>query len=730
MQTDRWMEMDLFFFQEKPFGKQAREVMERLAPLYQNVEGDCGIVLCCAWLCDLVTEWRGSGDQPLPFRTPTAANWSKRTYDDLLELLAALRSAAEEAGITRFKLGIMMVAWGNFAWGEGGGYDMQSGWYDRHPEIYFKDGWKNIDYRKRLKRDSYAYASLSSGIGEGMSFAEFFAGQWSLLSRFLKLDAIHFRDGFLGRAIYEMEGPFGTSGPEKPADAEEWSRELVAFFAAAKRANPDCTVMLYSSARSPVGEYRAGCFDLEALVASNAIDVWIDQTWAGAWQDWWSQEFRGWTFQLANVIAHHVMIAAGNAKRKVPCRHYHLVETWDAWEPWDTLHQVPGKLRWGIWAFSHAAVKTPTGLSRTDGTYISWAHNWENQFLSAEDIAFLQKNLDEATENANGMEDVYGPSLALNLPRMRELQKSVPHLNAGDLIDDQCAMLMKWAFPCLSGVGMEAAPVASEGYVLQTPAHLSEDWYVHLHQDAVAYIAAGPAQHIDPRLLADIGVEDLGEAIKVGKQHLYPPPHAADVLPQVYSVCMPPNRALAPGKSEVVARTSKTILIAQSHQAARFLWQPQHPFVSSISYLCQSQYGSLAPFVALVRAWHRAGRRTQSVHVEDLPAHLPVAFHLWRSRGSIYLLVGNLETGIVGDSRLPRALTFTLNKSKLDMGAGPCTLEDRADGTRLKPQTENALEVTFSIEVAPQESLVLQVRKDAGQDISQRSQLVVGATAG
>jgi hypothetical protein len=365
MQTDRWIEMDLFFFKEKPFRTEARALLERLAPLYREVEGDHGIMLCCAWLCDLVTEWNGAPGQTLPFRSPTMAAWAGYSYEDLQTLIHVIKDEAAQAGFPHFKVGVMMVGWGKFDWGEGGGYDLQSGWYDRHPELYFTDFWKNLDYRKRLKADTHPYASQPQGITEGMSFATFFSGQWALLSRFLGINAVHFRDGFLGPAIYEMVGPFGEKGPRNPADYDAWSRELVAFFTAAKAANPACLVMAYSSARSAVGEYRVGCFDLEALVASGGIDVWIDQTWAGAWQDWWTHEFRGWTFQLANVIAHHAMVVAGNRRRATPCRHYHLIETWDAWEPWDTLHQTPMKLRWGMWAFSHAAVATSEGLSRT-----------------------------------------------------------------------------------------------------------------------------------------------------------------------------------------------------------------------------------------------------------------------------------------------------------------------------------------------------------------------------
>lgn len=714
MKTDRWIEMDLFFFREKPFRAEARALVERLAPLYRGVEGDHGVVLCCAWLCDLVTEWNGDPAQTLPFRSPTMQAWAGYGYADLKELLVVLKDEAARAGLPRFKVGVMMVAWGKFDWGEGGGYDLQSGWYDRHPELYFTDFWKNIDYRKRLKADPRVYASLPDGIAEGTSFATFFAGQWSLLSRFLEVDAVHFRDGFLGPAIYEMVGPFGEKGPLRPEDYEHWSRELVAFFTAAKAANPACLVMAYSSARSAVGEYRVGCFDLEALVASGGIDVWIDQTWAGAWQDWWTHEFRGWTFQLANLLAHHVMVVAGNRRRATPCRHYHLVETWDAWEPWDTLHQTPQKLRWGMWAFTHAAVATPQGLSRTVGSYISWAHNWRSQLLSEGDVGFLRKNLNAAVKNADQLEEVYGPALALNLPQMSAMRKSAPALNPGDLIDDECAMLMKWGFPCLSGVGLDAPPVAREGYVLQNPARLTPEWSAHLLSSETAYIAAGPGQRIDPRLLTDIGVVDGGKEFGFGKHHLAQPPSTSDEVAKISSVSMAPSRRFETGAARVIVETEKTVLVAQAPEGRpHFLWQPPYPFTQTSSCFGQSQYGSLAPFIALVRAWQGAQIPGAAARVHDVAGHLPAAFHLWRSGGRLFVLLGNLETGIVGDSRSPREITFTLNRVALKIGAGVHVLEDIDTGRTTAPlsATEDAL--TYRIVIAPQGSSVSRLLSSA-----------------
>ena len=198
------------------------------------------------------------------------------------------------------------------------------------------------------------------------------------MAAFTGFDAVLLRDGFCGPMIYTRNGPYGTRAPADPAVVERFSDAVRALFRDVKQAAPDRLVFGYSSAISPVADWRVGCVDFESLVADGHIDGWIEQTWGGAWQDWWHQLWKGWTFQTANLLTRGAMVARANEQRETPCALLHLVETWDGWEHWDTIHQVPGKLTWGAWAFAHAAALTPHGPRPSDGAYVSWMNNGDD----------------------------------------------------------------------------------------------------------------------------------------------------------------------------------------------------------------------------------------------------------------------------------------------------------------------------------------------------------------
>ena len=92
------------------------------------------------------------------------------------------------------------------------------------------------------------------------------------------------------------------------------------------------------------------------------------------------------------------------------CAHLTLTETFDAYEHWDTIHHVPGKLAWGMFAFQHAAAVAADGtLDGLDGVYISWANQYTGSELSVADVALLATVLNMAQSSAEALQTIYGP---------------------------------------------------------------------------------------------------------------------------------------------------------------------------------------------------------------------------------------------------------------------------------------------------------------------------------
>ena len=57
-----------------------------------------------------------------------------------------------------------------------------------------------------------------------------------------------------------------------------------------------------------------------------------------------------------------------------------------------------------------------------------------------------------------------------------------------------------------------------------------------------------------------------------------------------------------------------------------------------------------------------------------------MAFHLWRSGDAVHVLLGNLETGELGDSRVSRDITVRLSRRELALADGRLRLV-RVDGS-------------------------------------------------
>ncbi|HEX2681453.1 MAG TPA: hypothetical protein VHQ03_09185, partial [Candidatus Dormibacteraeota bacterium] len=535
-------------------------------------------------------------------------------------------------------------------------------WYERHPELYPLDisplPGPDLDPRVPLHRDSYRYATRPEGLAEGDAFPEFFGGQWGSVAKFLGLDFIHLRDGFFGPLLYTRCGPYGTVASADPAENRTWTDAVRRLFRACKESHPDGLVIAYSSGISGTAEWMTGCVDLEEIVADGALDMFIDQTWGGAWQDWWDDTWKGWTFQLAYLLGHGAQIAAGNARRKSdPCRHYLLIETWDGWEPWDTLRDTPEKLRWAMWAFTHATVVGAGGrLLRRDGAYISWMNDWNDRLIGEKEVVFLATNLNAAETSAASLEAVYGPLLVHNRGALLAKSESNPASNASEWVEDYAGMAMKWGLPVLAATTIEWMPrYWPEGVVVQLAGEIDAHRLADLGGPV---LSTGRADLVDASLLKKAGVMRTQEMVKGG----YTLGHAGGEE----RVHMPERVTVAAAAGSWVGyRAGGTPTLVGRDD---FLyWQPPDLADPTDALVPHSQIGTVSPYVEAARAMLARSAAAGGVSVEQVPAAQPIAFQCWKSGGRVHVLLGNLESGWMGDSRYARRVKVSLPRKRLGL---------------------------------------------------------------
>jgi hypothetical protein len=105
----------------------------------------------------------------------------------------------------------------------------------------------------------------------------------------------------------------------------------------------------------------------------------------------------------------------------------------------------------------------------------------------------------------------------------------------------------------------------------------------------------------------------------------------------------------------VLFASERTPLIVAGEGTVLF-WQPQDWYEPSSAVMRRCQIGGTAPYAVVARWLNGALRANGSPAVEDIPLVLPVTAHVWHSGGVRRALLGNLETGISGDSRIERTV--------------------------------------------------------------------------
>lgn len=707
--ADRWLEIDLYWFKQQQITQSTREFWDRFQPLYTGVHGYRGVILNIGWTVGPVMEWSGDLDQKISLPTGSGqAKWvdesspltgtteerkkksdarfagasvaTRRGYDpwtygDVKLLIAGLKQEAARRNIPGFKVGMLNYAWTN-AYGE------EASWVRRHPEAFSKTS-KNpdtfdigiyFDPAAHLHADATRLGGLPDGIAEGMPVYEAYAAQWGSLSKSADLDAIMFRDSFGMPLPYQRAGPWGLVAPS-PDVIHKATNAVAALVKGTKLANPDALVMMYSNAASAVSDWRSNGMDLESIASQGYLDIWVDQTWAGAWNEvgiregsFWNAPTKGWTYQLAYMLIHAAILA--NTK----VRHYPLVETFDAWESWDVIHSAPERLRWGIWAYSHVGVKTPNGLKFPVGTYISWANQGE-RLLDTRDVSFLADNINAAVADARQTTDIYGPTLVYSRESMQwQVDHAMLDHDINEWIDEQLGSVAKWPVPMLSATRLEWLPkVQSDLFVVQTPSHISAEHLKVLQQmiegGQPVVLAGGFSEGIDPSLLRLAGVTvkvaNPRGAVRLCEATTQAPDLVKNVPANFKTYCRPADSSVSDGtKSIYLQQSSPALTLATAHGRRVAVWDAPNLRSAEGIPLSQIWGNTGAPYALAAGAFNELLKSNSDLHAEKIDLNQTVNVSAWRARnGGIRILTANLEEGLRDDADMSRSIDLTIPKS-------------------------------------------------------------------
>jgi hypothetical protein len=597
-------------------------------------------------------------------------------------VITEIRRQAEDLGVENLLIGPLMLGIGEFVneivrppsstteLTEGGAiYRERSAWFARHPEIFpfptvLTLHGPGLDLRIPLEADTNVYASRPTGIAAGTPFSTFFAEQWAHLSRAVGFDLLHLRDEFTTPIHAGRIGFDGTDQPARDGEIDEWTTALIELTTRIKDASPHTWLMLYSSGLSPTVERELGRVDVTRVVAESPVDAWVDQTWGGAWQDWWDAGWQGWTFQLANLMSRRALIAEGNRQRPDrPCEHYKLIQLLDGWEPYDTFHDYPGKLGWGIWAFSHAASVDATGRPVVpSGSYLAFANDRTGALLDKADVDWVAQTLDAAEASASRVSDILGPTMLV--PARRTGADGDLPADRACWIEDYVGFLIKWGVPVLGAATSASPPGSSRDGWLSPAGHES-------HSEVLS-LALGQADLLRRETRDILGLEVADTVVPPGYRRGHATSRDLHVRSWPY---LPSHPAPVTVTADVSFGSEDGALLA--HAGSVIWWQPPDVANPIDRRLPHYQIGTVDAHIETARLVSSALQTADRLHVTDLPPHQPATLHAWVTEDRLMVLIGNVESGWIGDSRYPREVTIGLPSGLVDrLGSENLTLPD------------------------------------------------------
>ncbi len=669
MFRESWLEADLYWFQGAAASTKAVELFDRLGPLWAREEAARkGLMLCVGWLMDSALCFNGNLDEPIACcNGPKYEMW---TYRRLKELVTAICTEADRRGLHPFHVGIMYYGSQNMmvtdALDHNRGrtgreediytYSIQGQWFAQHPEV--RDA--------RFQHNTFWYGAPVSVPEEeavapehGQTFGVYFARKVAAMTQAVGLSAVIFRD-------YALHGGGRTADAAgnrfmDPEIADLWNDGVVQMLTTLKHMRPEIVTVGYSGYYSGMETRRSMGFDLERIARSGALDLWVTQTWCSAFQDFWRADTLGYTPGIMNVLSDMVMLSG------TPTGHLFLIEGLDAWEPFESILDFPDKLAWMTWAMSHACVKLPGGKTmHSCGLYASWMNRGSN-LIPARSVERLRQMVERASQDLRRDPLPGGPCVIYDRESMEYAVRHPAPFCRGEAYDNWVPMLMKYGVPVLSATRSAwIDQVQADAWIYPMPV---------CADDSLAQTLRQRAQAGEPVLF-------------MGQCGMYSP-----AIRNTFSITAHTCRAVAPlpvagtvqkdlaeeiGTTAVVLNQKERTLEASSHWETLiealggpvfakhrdlpvWIWETPE-WGTGHTNLTVVSIPSLQLIWAVAKSFAKKGWGTEQIRWKEERIEFTGDFLFWRypKEGRLGLLLGNVENGLMGDSKFPLHGSVTL----------------------------------------------------------------------
>ncbi|MCD9025698.1 hypothetical protein [Cohnella silvisoli] len=666
MNNECWTEMDLYWFQGGEIDDKVKELFDRLTPLWtREPDARKGLSLCVGWLYDSVLYWNGRLDDCVATcQSPTYEPW---TYYRIKELIAAVKREASLRNISQFNVGLILLGGETMTYNaeltcegwsgrteevkERAHYNIEGKWFYEHPEIDRERYGIFYFGSKVLVPTNETVCKL-----EEPTFGEYFADKLCDMCRNTGIDAVILRDSVFTPAYSRGN----RNRYMKPEDIQDLNTSFIDLFARIKSQLPGFIIIGYDSGTSSMEEWRSHGFDLEQVANSGYLDLWITQTWASAWQDYWPAHSMGYSFQLSNLLVNLAMLA------NTPCKHMFLIETFDAWEPWDSIHQYPSKVAWEIWAYSHATLRLSGKRSALSaGCYISWM-NRGHEMIPDDTIQYLCTTMNESAADLLRNPVPGGPCLVYHRKGLQHLMNQPEKYSRGEEMDDWVSMLQKYGIPVLSITRSEWLDgVEADAYIFPAPACIDDTLGAVLLKKMNAgnpILFTGQAGLLGESLREALSLEIEEEIITCDLPSAATVEESLGRMIGTYGLQINQHqRSMKENESWVsLIKCLGGAVLAKHKDKPCLIWETPEWGTPQELHLTPKSIGSPQTYSAVSESFGQFGWGAEEIKWVNDDWQRPICFLYWRYENKeITILLGNLETGTTGNSQF--AVKGTLN---------------------------------------------------------------------